>query len=200
VPEGWEVRSFSEIAEFVNGFAFKPHHWGKSGKPIVKIAELKNGITRNTPFHDGGDIPTKYHIRSGDILFSWSADLDVYIWAHGDALLNQHLFNVLPRDEYGKLFLFFSLKSHMPEFRMRSLGTTMRHIKRSALDEVKLIVPWAAQRDLFESQVAPIIEQILNLTARNKNLRQTRDLLLPRLVSGELDVSELDIDTGGSDA
>jgi type I restriction enzyme S subunit len=166
----------------------------------VKIAELKNGITRKTPFYDGDDIPAKYHVRSGDVLFSWSADLDVYIWAHGEALLNQHLFNVTPHDGYTKLFLFHSLKNRMPEFRIRSLGTTMRHIKRAALKEVKLAIPPRVQRDLFESQVGPIAQQVLILTAKNKNLHQTRDLLLPRLISGELDVSELEVDTEGLDA
>ncbi len=194
IPGGWEVRPFSSIANFVNGYAFKPHHWGRTGKPIVKIAELKNGITATTPFYNGSDIPQKYDVTNGDVLFSWSADLDVYIWAHGDALLNQHLFNVIPLGGFSKAFLFYSLKHQMQEFRNRSLGTTMRHIKRVALDQVLLVVPPLELTSLFDTIVGPLIQLIVNLTSKNTNLRRTRDRLLPRLVSGEVDVSELDID------
>jgi len=196
IPEGWEINPFLEIAEFVNGFAFKPHHWGNSGKPIVKIAELKSGITEKTPFYSGHDIPTKFHVKNGDVLFSWSADLD-YIWSHGEAFLNQHIFNVLPKRGYTKLFLFYSLKNRMQEFRSKSLGTTMRHIKRSALAQVKFVVPSTELRDLFESYAQPMIQEILNLTSKNNILRRTRDLILPKLISGEIDVEGLNIDSLG---
>jgi type I restriction enzyme S subunit len=197
IPEGWEVKAFSEVAEFVNGFAFEPHHWGKSGTPIIKIAELKNGVTAKTPFYDGSDIPIKYHIHNGDVLFSWSADLDVYIWSGGQAFLNQHLFNVIPHQCSIKIFLFYSLKDHIWEFRNKSQGTTMKHIKRSALDEVKLAIPTPEQLSMFEDYSNPIILAILNLRGKNTNLRQTRNLLLPKLISGEVDVEELDISIEG---
>jgi len=193
IPEGWEVRAFSEIADFVNGFAFEPHHWGKTGKPIIKIAELKNGITSKTPFYHGPDIPIKYHVRNGDVLFSWSADLDAYIWSGGQAYLNQHLFNVLPFKSFGKIFLFYLLRDHMLEFRSKSQGTTMRHIKRSALDQVKAGIPAYEQRIMFESYIEPMILEIQNIMGKISNLRQTRDLLLPKLISGEVDVEGLDI-------
>jgi type I restriction enzyme, S subunit len=188
IPEGWEVTPFSSVGDFINGYAFKPKHWGDSGKPIVKIAELKNGVTRSTPRYPGEDIAPKYHIQNGDLLFSWSADLDAYIWSGGEALLNQHLFNVVPKVEISRLFLFYALKDRMPDFRSRSQGTTMRHIKRSALDEVKLTVPPSALRSEFDHYVEPIIKQVENLQAKNTNLRRTQDLLLPKLISGEIDL------------
>ena len=192
ILERWEVKAFSEVAEFVNGFAFEPRHWGKVGKPIIKIAELKNGVTDKTPLYDGNDIPEKYHIRNGDLLFSWSADLDAYIWSGGSAFLNQHLFNVVPRSNFTKLFLFYALKDRMWEFRNRSQGTTMRHIKRSALDEVKFAAPHIDLQDTFVRCIEPMILEIINIAEKNTNLRQTRDLLLPKLISGEVDVEGLD--------
>ena len=104
IPEGWEVLPFSSAARFVNGFAFKPSHWGTRGLPIVKIKELKNGIVADTPRFEG-QLPPQYHIKNGDILFSWSADLDAYIWSHGEAWLNQHLFLVHPRPGLPSLFV-----------------------------------------------------------------------------------------------
>ena len=89
MPEGWNAHSFSELAEFTNGFAFKPDHWHDDGLPIVKIKELKGGVTANTPRYHGTDIDKKYSIDNGAVLFSWSADLNAYVWAYGPALLNQ---------------------------------------------------------------------------------------------------------------
>ncbi len=193
IPEGWEVKRFSDIAFFVNGFAFKPTHWGTRGIPIIKIKELKEGVTENTPRNSGQGLDDKYHIHNGDVLFSWSADLNVYFWLSGKGLLNQHLFNVIPKDNLSKPFIFYALKNRMAEFRAKSLGTTMRHIKRSALDQVVTVVPARVFRDDFDKNILPIIDYVKNLKTRITNLRTTRDLLLPKLVSGKLDVSELDI-------
>ena len=196
IPEGWRVTPFSQAANFVNGFAFAPHHWKEDGLPIIKIAELKNGVTDKTPRNPGDDVPAKFHIINGDVLFSWSADLDAYIWGHGVGLLNQHLFKVEPTDGITKVFLYFSLKDRMGEFRNRSNGATMKHIKRSALDEVCFAAPAPELVRRFSDNVNPIVEQTLNLASRNNCLRQTRDLLLPKLISGEVDVADLDIAMG----
>src|ERR1700730_7937849 len=96
IPERWEITPFSALANYVNGYAFKPDDWKKEGKPIIKIKELKAGITPDTPRNTGDGMPEKYKVSDGDVLFSWSADLDVYLWMRGEALLNQHLFNVIP--------------------------------------------------------------------------------------------------------
>ena len=191
IPEGWDVRSFAELADFVNGFAFKPEHWLDEGLPIVKIKELKNGVTRDTPRYHGSDVSEKYFVGDGSVLFSWSADLKAYVWASGPALLNQHLFDVRPY-EVSPLFIFLSLNERMDEFRARAQGTTMKHIKRSALGEVKMALPETKLRDQFEGFARAMLDLQLNLSKQNRALREARDLLLPRLVSGELDVSELD--------
>ena len=192
IPEGWEIQSFAELADFVNGFAFKPDHWLDAGLPIIKIKELKNGVTSDTPRYHGTDISKKYFVDDGSVLFSWSADLKAYLWASGLGLLNQHLFDVRPY-EVSALFIFLSLNERMDEFRARAQGTTMKHIKRSALGEVKIALPKNKLRDTFEGVARPLLDLQLNLSKQNRALREARDLLLPRLVSGELDVSELDL-------
>ena len=191
IPKGWEVKAFSGIATYVNGYAFKPSDWGNEGKPIIKIKELKAGVTADTPRNLGDRIPEKCHVRDGDILFSWSADLDAYLWMGGEGLLNQHLFNVLPFDGVTRAFCFHALQEAMPRFRALSLGATMHHIKRSALDQVSTVVPLAATRAHFEEVVEPIHMQLVTLTRHVQNLRRTRDLLLPRLLSGQIDVEAI---------
>ena len=71
LPEGWERFALSDLADFINGYAFKPAHLGDTGLPIVKIPELKQGVTGKTPRNDGDLIPEKYHLKDGDLLFSW---------------------------------------------------------------------------------------------------------------------------------
>ncbi len=191
IPEGWEVKPFSAIANYVNGYPFKPAELGPAGKPIVKIKELKAGIVADTPRNTGDNIPGKYHILDGDVLFSWSADLDAYLWMGGDGLLNQHLFSVLPADAFSRAFCFHSLKGSMPRFRALSLGATMHHIKRSALDQVLTVVAPAPMRKRFDVLVEPIHQQLITISKQIQNLRQSRDLLLPRLLSGQIDVEAL---------
>ena len=193
IPESWEVQSFADLAEFINGFAFKPVHWLDEGMPIIKIKQLKNGVTNDTPRYHGSDVNSKYFIDSGAVLFSWSADLRAYVWAHGPALLNQHLFDVRPYT-VSHLFIFHALNERMDAFQARAQGTTMRHIKRSALDEVQIALPPVELRDEFESMVRPMLDLQLNLVGQVRTLSEARDLLLPRLVSGEWDVAELDLD------
>lgn len=190
IPQGWEVKPFSALASYVNGYAFKPDDWGKEGKPIVKIKELKAGITGDTPRNPGDGIPTKYNVRNGDVLFSWSADLDTYLWMGGKGLLNQHLFNVVPFEDISRAFCFHALKESMPRFRALSLGATMHHIKRSALDQVFTLLPPAGLRKRFEVLVEPMHQQLITLSKHIQNLRRTRDLLLPRLLSGQVNFKE----------
>jgi type I restriction enzyme, S subunit len=193
IPQNWEIRSFNEVADFINGFAFKSsEHWLEEGLPILKIKELKAGLGDDTPRYHGNDIDTKYFIDNGDVLFSWSAHLDAYVWAGGPGLLNQHLFVVKPY-ELSKLFVFHSLRDQMTEFRARAQGTTMKHIKRSALGEVFLRVPPPGIRQQFERTVSPMLDLQLELQSSNRLLTETRALLLPRLVSGDLDISDLDL-------
>jgi type I restriction enzyme S subunit len=186
IPEGWEVRPFSAIAQYVNGYAFGPSDLGSEGRPIIKIKELKAGITSDTPRNSGQGIPEKYNIYDGDILFSWSADLDTYLWAGGPGLLNQHLFNVLPSQRVSHAFCFHALKDAMPRFRALSLGATMQHIKRSALDQVFTLMPSPEIEEEFSELVEPIHRLTIAFTKKIANLRLTRDLLLPRLLAGPL--------------
>jgi type I restriction enzyme, S subunit len=191
IPQGWEVKPFSELASYTNGYAFKPGDWGDEGRPIIKIKELKAGVTADTPRNSGDGIPEKYTVRDGDVLFSWSADLDAYLWMGGEGLLNQHLFNVVPFDEFTRSYCFHSLKESMQRFRALSLGATMHHIKRSALDQVSTVVPPTWLRAQFDCFIQPIHQQLITLANVVQNLRRTRDLLLPRLLSGQIDVAAL---------
>lgn len=194
IPDGWEVQPFSELASFVNGFAFKPAHWGDSGRPIIKIKQLKQGVTPDTPRCDPDSIAAKYWIEPGDLLFSWSADLGVYRWSDEPGLLNQHLFVVTPDGRSSVAYLHHALDGAMPQFWDRAQGTTMRHIKRSALSEVTTGLPPHGLIRQFTEVVDPIDHVASVLDQETRNLAGLRDLVLPKLVAGQIDVSRLDLD------
>ncbi len=189
VPVGWSKKPMTSVADFINGFAFKPAHLGETGLPVVKIPELRDGITSKTPFNLGDIVPARNHIDTGDVLFSWSATLLVNEWGEGPALLNQHLFKVVPHNILHKRLVRFTVEAAIPELIGHAVGATMQHIRRSALDNYLILISDDATSAAFAAQVDPMMDAVLNLTAQNKKLTHARDLLLPKLMSGQLDVS-----------
>jgi len=183
-PEGTDV-PLTEMASFINGGAFgKIVNRNRKGLPLVKIAEFSRGITENTEWVDS-EIPQKYLIKDGDLLFSWSGSLELHLWHKGEAVLNQHLFNVVPKIPYTRGLLYVILRSMLPWFRQIALSkaTSMGHIQRRHLKEQKVKIPDKNLKifdDLYQKLVALMIE--------NQKLAALRDLLLPKLMSGEIKV------------
>jgi type I restriction enzyme, S subunit len=193
LPQGWQLRTLSDLGTYLNGYAFEPREWGSEGKAIIKIKELTSGVTPDTPRNSGDDIPEKYHVDNETIIFSWSATLMVVIWDQGPGLVNQHLFRVDPSPGIPKSFLYFSIKFSIPLFESLTTGATMQHIKRKELRFVKVSVPPRGLLDEFDKIVSPILKQTVALVSANQKLEETRDKLLPRLISGRLSVEHLDI-------
>ena len=188
VPEGWASMAMNDIAEYINGYAFKPSDWGTKGKPIIKIKEMGSGITADTPRNRGEGIPAKYIVTAGDILFSWSATLSAMIWDEEDGLLNQHLFKVIPHNGISREFILQSILKALDEFSNLTTGSTMKHIQRGKLKEVFVNVPGNVTMRKYESISEPMREQILTLKKQIILLKEARDRLLPKLMSGEIEV------------
>lgn len=188
IPDGWTVQSMNDVAEYINGYAFKPTDWGTVGKPIIKIKEMGSGVTADTPRNTGEDIPEKYNVTAGDILFSWSATLSAMIWDEEDGLLNQHLFKVIPGEGISREFVLQSILKTLDEFSNLTTGSTMKHIQRGKLKEVKVNVPPTELMEQYRNISEPIREQILNVKRQIILLREARDRLLPKLMNGEIEV------------
>ena len=188
IPEGWERFALSELAVFVNGYAFKPAQLSDTGLPIVKIPELRQGVTEKTPRNDGELIPEKYHLKDGDLLFSWSGTLAVNVWASGPALLNQHLFKVVPTGRVGSGLLMCAIREALAAFDNQTVGATMKHIRRSALDRVFVTLGDRAFTAPVEDTLYNTYAQLIILHQQNQKLAQARDLLLPRMMNGEVAV------------
>ena len=189
VPEGWEKKPISQLGEYLNGFAFKPSDWQESGKPIIKIKEMGNGVSNDTPRNNGERVPAKYLVKAGDLLFSWSATLMVIVWSGEEGWLNQHLFKVTPAKGIGREFLLQSISNTIEEFQNLTTGSTMKHIQRNKLDQVFVNVP----NDEIMKRYSNIAEkeraEILHLSSQIRLLTEARDRLLPKLMSGEIGVN-----------
>lgn len=122
------------------------------------------------------------------MIFSWSGTLLVNEWSEGPALLNQHLFKVVPTVEFTKRYLRLALEASLPALRGQSVGTTMMHIRKSALDEHKIFLPPDSLRRSFCELIDPIMDQIVVLRSHIKTLSNARDELLPQLMSGAIQV------------
>ena len=188
VPEGWEKKSIGEIGEYLNGFAFKPSDWQELGKPIIKIKEMGNGVTNETPRNSGERVPAKYLIKAGDLLFSWSATLMVIIWSGEEGWLNQHLFKVTPVKGIDREFLLQSISNAIVEFQNLTTGSTMKHIQRNKLDQVFVNVPNAEIMKRYSDISEKTRSNILSIQSQLRLLTEARDRLLPKLMSGEITV------------
>ncbi len=193
LPKGWKWRSLDDIADFLNGAALQkfPAEDGGESLPVIKIAELRSGITNKTN-RAGLQVPEKYKIVNGDVLFSWSGSLLQKVWTEGPGALNQHLFKVTS-DAVPKWFHFFAVDQHMEEFRQvaASKATTMGHIQRHHLKEAMVAMPGNEAILAAAGEVAgPAFDRAISADIENQTLAALRDTLLPRLMSGELRIRE----------
>lgn len=188
--EGWGDLPLSKVANFLNGLACQkiPPKNEIDKLPVLKIKELSSGITENSDWAST-EITSEYIIKNGDVIFAWSASLMVKIWDGQDCILNQHLFKVTS-DVYPKWFYYLWCKHHLTEFISiaASHATTMGHIKRGDLDEVKVLVPSPKELDSMTEQAEPLIQKMIANNSQILTLTKLRDSLLPKLMSGEVTI------------
>ena len=194
IPKGWSVRPLDEIADFLNGLALQkfPAVEGEPWLPVIKIAQLRKGITPDCDRASFG-VPPNYIIQNGDLLFSWSGSLGVQVWTHGQGALNQHLFKVTS-NEFQQWFVYQWLMEHLTHFRhvAASKATTMGHIQRSHLTGALCVVPDERVLSAANDQVGLLHAQVVQNSLEAGRLASTRDELLPRLLSGEIEVADVE--------
>lgn len=193
IPEGWEATSLSDIANYKNGLAmqkFRPDE-DEESLPVLKIKELNQGFTDSNSDRCSIDISDEVKIENGDVVFSWSGTLLVKIWTGGDAGLNQHLFKVTS-NKFPKWYYYLWTKFYMNKFIgiAKDKATTMGHIKRQHLNEAKVLIPSIDMLEKFGKVLGPTIDMVTEKGIENLELSNLRDSLLPKLLSGEIELPE----------
>ena len=192
IPEGWRIQSLDDIADFLNGLALQKYPpEGDKFLPVIKIRELRAGYPGAASNKASVNIPQKYVIDDGDVIFSWSGSLLLTIWHGGKGALNQHLFKVTS-PQYPKWFYFHWIDEHLPAFRRiaASKATTMGHIQRHHLTEAKVVVPPEDQLEAMSAIMSPLLDKRTKNAVQSRTLAALRDVLLPELISGHLRVAD----------
>ncbi|MGN6382947.1 MAG: restriction endonuclease subunit S [Dyella sp.] len=191
-PEGWEERPLDKIADFLNGLALQkfPATDREGSLPVIKIAELRNGISAKTD-RASRDVPAKYLVNDGDFLFSWSGSLMAKFWTEGEGALNQHLFKVTS-EHYPIWFVSQWVHHHLEEFQAiaASKATTMGHIQRGHLKSAMTMCPPDDELAQMSRVMGPLVEQCIQTELESRSMAQLRDTLLPKLISGELRIKD----------
>lgn len=193
IPEGWEVGTLTEIASYINGLAMQkyPPENIEYSLPVLKIKELGQGFCGTDSDRCSCNIKDECKIHNGDVIFSWSGTLLVDVWCGGDCGLNQHLFKVTSKD-YPKWFYYYWTKHHLREFIhiAKDKAVTMGHIKRGHLEEAMVAIPDNDSMEKAHELFEPILSKMISLRLENFRLSLLRDTLLPRLMSGEIEVPQ----------
>ena len=190
IPQGWAVRGVKELAEVTYGFPFQSARFNSAadGIPLIRIRDVLSGVSET---YTDEEVDGKYRVSNGHILVGMDGDFHMTIWASGDALLNQRVARFVPKGEIGNLHLFLALETPIQTLNRSIVGTTVAHLGDMHIKRIQVACPPAGLMSRAASLLEPMSHAIINLKRHATNLRRTRDLLLPRLLSGQLDVSSL---------
>lgn len=189
IPQEWKGSTLWDIAKYYNGLAMQKYRpTGNDYLPVIKIREMNNGISTDTE-KARTDIPEAAIIDDGDLLFSWSATLDVKFWSQGRGALNQHIFKVTS-DDYPQSFYYFELMNYLSHFKMMAnlRKTTMGHITLEHLKQANIVLPPIEIIKKLDENLRPIFKQSLVLKKENNSLIELRDWLLPMLMNGQVTI------------
>jgi type I restriction enzyme S subunit len=189
IPKGWIDGSLVDVAIFTNGIACQKYPAdGGETLGVIKIKEMRTGLTPDSDIVTA-NVPEKVKIKNGDILFSWSASLEVMIWAGGNGALNQHIFKVTS-ETYPRSFCYFVLLDYLQHFRMIAelRKTTMGHITIDHLEQSQITIPDHGVAEAFEQTTKPIIDRMVKSHEETQELTELRDWLLPMLMNGQVTV------------
>lgn len=191
-PTNWIKTDIYSIANIIYGapFASKLFNTDGIGKPIIRIRDLKEQdfVTFTTEEHPKGHL-----IHPGDIVVGMDGEFRPYIWGNEKAWLNQRVCIFENKRTKGKAFLFYTIKPLLNMIEQTQVATTVIHIGKKDFDAFDILLPSEDVLNQFDEITTPMVEQIVNNRLENKRLSNLRDALLPKLMSGELDVSDIDL-------
>ena len=175
LPRHWKRKSLYAMAHWVNGLAFREIQFSTTGKPVIKIAEIKGGISGQTKFTQQ-TFDESVRIRSGDLLFSWSGQpetsIDAFWWRGPEGWLNQHVFRVTPINGVDSTFFFYLLRYLKPNFVAiaRNKQTTgLGHVTKRDLENIEAALPGLSE----QRAIAHVLGTLDDKIELNRRMNET---------------------------
>jgi len=204
IPGGWGIGTINDVVDVKSGFAFKSKSFVKDGDySLVTIKNVKDGLFIADCESQIDDLPSNMpaycHLTTGDILLSLTGNVGRACLIYGkNYLLNQRVSKLIPKAGVGKGFVYFTFRQagFRQQLEMIATGVAQQNLSPVKMGNMEFAIPSEQVLSAFGDYANVVVDTIISLNLRNKTLRQTRDLLLPKFISGELDVSELPIATG----
>jgi len=182
IPKEWEVVKLIDAADYINGYAFSPKDWKDEGLPIIRIQNLNDPEAEFNYFD--GEIDNRYIVENGDLLFSWSATIGVYIWKGGKAVLNQHIFKVVPKNNVNKFYLYYALFLAIEQLKNRIHGSTMKHFKRGELKTAFIPLPPLPEQQKIAEILSTVDKRLELLKSKKEKLLSIKKGLINDLLIG----------------
>lgn len=190
IPEGWKVGSPYEYVKVVYGAPYKSAKFNDNGEglPLIRIRDLKDC---NPQFYTPEILPQTEYVNMGDIIAGMDAEFVPHIWKGNTGLLNQRVCKLMPQQtSISNLFVLYLMKPELEFVQSYKTGTTVSHLGKADIDKFVVVLPPLKVVEECSKILDSILQRIKNISAESRTLSTLRDTLLPRLMSGELEVPE----------
>ena len=193
IPKGWRVDTIYEYINVIYGAPYKSSLFNenKDGLPLIRIRDLK---TNAPQFYTPEILPNTEYIEAGDIVAGMDAEFVPYVWLGEKGVLNQRCCKFKAKnDAISNYYVLFLVKPELEYVQSYKTGTTVSHLGKSDIDRFKFITPSMDVVLAFSKIVNPIIKEVVNNAKESRRLATLRDTLLPKLISGELNISDIKV-------
>ena len=181
VPEGWSREFLTDVADVQYGFAFNGSLFNseKNGHKIIRIRNIPDSTTNDYTTQEADE---QYIVHNGDIVVGMDGEFHINSWSGGDAYLVQRTCSFRPHDNMMKGYLLQAIHAPIKFFEKTLVGATVAHLGKKNIDTIKILIPPAKYYQQFENNY----HLVQNLRTQNLSLKEARDRLLPKLMSGEI--------------
>ena len=186
IPEGWSVEPLKNVSRVINGRAYKNTEFKDEGTPIIRIQNLTG---KGKTVYSDMELPKDKLAEHGDLIFAWSATFGPHLWRGPKSIYHYHIWKMdVDETKFGKYLLYLHLARLTDYLKNQGTGSIFTHLTKAIMESQKLVVPSESIVEAFSKVVTPLFAQIDSLHKENKVLEQLRDTLLPKLLSGEIEL------------
>ena len=193
IPKGWKVGDIYEHMNVIYGAPYKSSLFNDKGDglPLIRIRDLK---TNAPQFYTPEILPNTEYVNIGDVVAGMDAEFVPYIWLGAQGVLNQRCCKFVAKDKkISNYYIINTVKPKLEFVQSYKTGTTVRHLGKSDIDRFRVVNPPLNIVADFSEKVNPLLVRKIALAEEIHHLTTLRDTLLPKLMSGEIDVNEVKI-------